>query len=396
MNFTHKTLKPKFSTLPAWNTTMSFALKLATYIIRSRIEAPVLEKQWSPTYVGVKWKADAYFRSIRLRIRDRAGPIFGNEIADKTVIGERERGGKRFWSETIRRPSGKRERKRGEGGKRKREREQTRRVAKKGGRSRTRRESREGKKQAARSSENDSIRSHINLLPADIPNPVPPGTNRGLLPSFFLSTVPRSATGRNSGCSRERRFSRPARFLGTVAPARRSLDPGINYASCALAGIPPPWPVPVFAALLIRALPGPLPFASSLLPSPSAPSPISLLLSLSLFRARARPPCRNGPRRLLFFFLPLPGSILRRTVCPEAFRSAPSLPLRPSRPTTTTYSSFSLPTSLTSSFNFREPPSAKSERARSWAAEKCPRRSLGPFVSSRNDDGDSRREMILD
>lgn len=133
-----------------------------------------------------------------------------------------------------------------------------------------RRESRERKKQAARSSENDSIRSHINLLPADIPGPgsppVPTGTSLPLsfhrstiragseetafafLPSLSLSLLFEGREPLLSVCLvwREPREAR-----------RRSLDRGINYASCALAGIPRL--VPVFAALLIRA-PRPLPF----------------------------------------------------------------------------------------------------------------------------------------
>ena len=103
-------------------------------------------------------------------------------IREKTVIGERE-DAVANGSGPMR--SGDRVEK-GREREREREREQRGRVAKEGRRSRTRRESREGKKQAARSSENDSIRSHINLLPADIPNPVPPGTNGDFFPPSFF------------------------------------------------------------------------------------------------------------------------------------------------------------------------------------------------------------------
>lgn len=138
-----------------------------------------------------------------------------------------------------------------------------------------RRESRERKKQAARSSENDSIRSHINLLPADIPGPgsppVPTGTSLPLL-SFHRSTI-RAGSEETAfaflpslslslSCSKEEEQQQPLLSVCLVwreprEARRRSLDRGINYASCALAGIPRL--VPVFAALLIRA-PRPLPF----------------------------------------------------------------------------------------------------------------------------------------
>lgn len=147
-----------------------------------------------------------------------------------------------------------------------------------------RRESRERKKQAARSSENDSIRSHINLLPADIPRPGPLRYQQRGLPFLFLLSFHRS-TIRAPGPRRPRlpfchlslslSFRRREReeeallfFLSVCLvwrepreARRRSLGRGINYASCALAGIPRL--VPVFAALLIRA-PRPLPFRESL------------------------------------------------------------------------------------------------------------------------------------
>lgn len=185
-----------------------------------------------------------------------------------------------------------------------------------------RRESREGKKRAARSSENDSIRSHINLLPADIPNPV--GSLRyqrgSLLLSFRHSTVQLGP--------RPRRLFPPRRFLSLFPPyifsrggysrrvLPRPLGRGINYAPCALAGIPRP--VPVFAALLIRA-PRPLPF-SFLLPLALSPSSLRSedpgARERPLFApSRGSPPCRRPLRlsaRILYFCSP---TLLRLQDC---------------------------------------------------------------------------------
>lgn len=149
--------------------------------------------------------------------------------------------------------------------------------------------SRAGKKQAARSSENDSIRSHINLLSVVSPT-------RGSLLSFHDPPTkrPRCSSFLPSPPSPPPllRSRRPLPI--SRSPCHESPGRGINYAPYALAGIPQP--VPVFAPLLIRAL---------------LSRPLQFRLLPCFPRPPSHPPTHPPLASARLFFLPRLGALWR-------------------------------------------------------------------------------------